>query len=386
MKTSVTVAHSTEYWPALLTGNVEWHTAHTQDKTLVCPRKTRHEDCCGYCERYCQDKLTTGKQEEIELWAADVNRNMAAFTQVLPRDHTKQARMKYLKYSCHGTPDSDHGYGRITKPEWYKPETATSSNLSSYMSTANIRDSLPTRLSSRHTVPQPAHHSTDNYHNLSSRSSSNELLNVMTIDDAMSFQRQRHLSQPYSDSTNNRVRTAHINISHIPQDQIQERLQSIARFRCSSGQLEYDTHHGNMTAMRACDTMIQTRQVINNTSNQGLFKEQQFAASNKHICRKAESKRFQRLNDNLHRLIESDFLPDRKLQLKLQERSVREMTTDSSGQRVTSADYRQAKRQVSTAGKSSRRHDMTADTDEKSKERLLEMIMQIESPTDSETE
>ncbi len=54
--------------------NVRAHTARTDCRTWG-DRRTRHENCCGYCDRYCVGKINQCRKAEIDQWRQEVNRS-----------------------------------------------------------------------------------------------------------------------------------------------------------------------------------------------------------------------------------------------------------------------------------------------------------------------
>ena len=229
--------------------NIRIHTAKTAPKDKKRERHVKHDDCCGYCELYCNDKITDIKRREIEAWRQDIHHIM---DETKPRKTHKtldKQKLKFLKYQPLGSPDKEPGFRRIKTPrdlgqqasgamthfqshktqyQWKNSKCEDRSDLSvmpsrmadlsvqaqydlslehthiddpdmrlvplsrapAVMSPAFSRDSLDTEMSSL------TDHNPDK--NVSSqqsyRSCSNELLNVVTIDDAIKHHRDKMIN------------------------------------------------------------------------------------------------------------------------------------------------------------------------------------------------
>ena len=374
----------------LVRANVHLHNEHLQEKPVPCARKTPHEECCGYCDLYCKGKLTIRRFQEIEAWTKVVNNNMAA---LVPRPKAKtkrpkQPKIRYLKYQPPGTADEEEGFRWIRTSD--KPENGSSTSQftkdsSSTLLVANLPPDNASRLSSRSvhfdSVLDPTVASADSGH-CSSQSSSNELLNVITIDDAMMQNCAKYLKSHSSSHPRKSATSFTSSMAQIPEDQLQERLDSIAKFQSSGNQLGYDSG-GSIS--RAMNTITETRYVLNNTAHRGLFKDQQFGGGTHcSVMRKAESKKFLRLNDNLRRTIETDYVANSRLRQKVLQwgaaKDANEPNGHTSNGRRRPATAGHCKRPATGTGSrmalSARQRMDTADSS--SKERLLEMIMQID--------
>ena len=94
----------------LLRVNVERHTRLLQKDT---PRSISHEDCCGYCERYCEGKITAYRHREIEAWTRTVNRSMQeSHSAGFLRTHTR-----YPNYHPPGAPAGEDGFRLVPTPK-----------------------------------------------------------------------------------------------------------------------------------------------------------------------------------------------------------------------------------------------------------------------------
>ena len=82
---------------ALVRANVERHTKLLNTET---PRIIKHEDCCGYCERYCEGKITPDRHREIEAWTKGVNQSMQECSKSTGAPRTP---CRYLNYRPPGT-------------------------------------------------------------------------------------------------------------------------------------------------------------------------------------------------------------------------------------------------------------------------------------------
>ena len=188
-------------------------------------------------------------------------------------------------------------------------------------------------------------------------SNSNKLLNVMTIDDALQYQREwllkrpgtrtsappcsPHLRQVISRTDQNTSRDDHIltrtdqysaltqtHMSLPPDPQLQQRVSTIQQERQSSSSLVSSgsstprRHHVNTLMQRAMDTAIHSRDLVENPTRPGI---QRYPVSSTVSPTKPESKRFRRMNETLHSIVERDHLPDVRMQRTLQQHPAPQM-------------------------------------------------------------
>ncbi|KAK2161208.1 hypothetical protein LSH36_120g15031 [Paralvinella palmiformis] len=114
--------HKTTASSCLAEKNVRIHTAKTRPKDKK-ERHLKHDDCCRYCERYCDDKITEIKRREIEAWRHDVPETM---DRNVPKNARRKARprLKFMRREPPGLPDSEPGFRRIRTPKELR-KTAT---------------------------------------------------------------------------------------------------------------------------------------------------------------------------------------------------------------------------------------------------------------------
>ena len=97
---------------ALVRANVERHTKLLQTET---PRMIKHEDCCGYCERYCEGKITPDRHREIEAWTKRVNLSMQERHQSTA---VQRGPCRYLTYyRPPGTAAGGKGFRLVPTPD-----------------------------------------------------------------------------------------------------------------------------------------------------------------------------------------------------------------------------------------------------------------------------
>ncbi|KAI0208571.1 hypothetical protein LSAT2_006719, partial [Lamellibrachia satsuma] len=95
----------------LLRANVERHTKLLQKEA---PRSIKHEDCCGYCERYCEGKISLRRQREIEAWTKTVNRSMQECQRSVA---VLRKPARYPNYHPPGTATGEKGFRMVPTPK-----------------------------------------------------------------------------------------------------------------------------------------------------------------------------------------------------------------------------------------------------------------------------
>ena len=190
------------------------------------------DDCCKYCELYQEDRIAAAKHRttSIVAWAKDVTRTMQD-QQNQSKPVRKRQKIRFLKYEPPGKPAGEEGYRKVPIPgkknkllnntkmfgedtvadvasdlehlavkfdnEYNGPPHGPSKVLvplaqkrSARASAKRINGETPKSASSS----VGSAHLTSDVTRMSSRSCSNELLNVITIDDAYKRHRNRLMS------------------------------------------------------------------------------------------------------------------------------------------------------------------------------------------------
>lgn len=85
-------------------------------------RKLSFEECCTYCDVHADNRLTNGKHKQIEAWTEEVNANMAHEQRVSSskinanKDSSNgggKPKLKFLKYQPIGKADTEKGFRRV---------------------------------------------------------------------------------------------------------------------------------------------------------------------------------------------------------------------------------------------------------------------------------
>ncbi|ELU07105.1 hypothetical protein CAPTEDRAFT_220017 [Capitella teleta] len=239
--------------------NVKKHAARLQEEKM--PRRMAHEDCCGFCERYCEGKITTRKRTDIEAWRQDVH-----------NDQKQMPKLIFLRRKSQNTRTASKGSerahmlsGSCTESSWKQEQEAES----------------------------PASQ-------VCSRTCSNELLNVITIDDATRIQRHQIVEEWKRGRSPSRRNT--------PVTSLGQPSGSTLR---STPDAKAEAHG---TVMRAIDDAVYTRHVMN---NRGLFTHKR--ACTAPMKESHESGRFTRMNFQLRRMLERQVLSNSPLSQRLQQ-------------------------------------------------------------------
>ena len=425
-----------ELKPSLTEANVQTHTV-LMDIMEKC-RKLRPEDCCKYCAVY-SNNLTSLRQKEIESWRQDVNR--AAYPK---RSATAKAKeVTYHKYTPPGRPDETEGFRRIRTPKkpGSKPSTALKKRSAKQPPQSNkkcIDLSLQTSVSKRKynrdgtliiKEPDRGIHSEasqrksgtklnqraevdvdlksisdNNSEEMHARSTSNDLLNVMTIDDCKMLHDHKKAGMIFEDNSSvasgkslsvdsfNMRPTTSVRFNVENQDMMNGTSTKSPLPPIPSENNEDDDEYfelltePNETIIRALDNIIQNKKVTNNRAKRGLFQHEKG-------CRPLlqdnnESNRFRKMNDNLHKVIEEKYLVNPKITDKIRKYHLRHQCDDTGDSsldtatklRVTTPEIRRERQQVRLESITTISNVSKHDSPEKQEahESFLGMLMNID--------
>ena len=327
-------------------------------------RRTNPDDCCNYCEVYHDGTMSQIKQHEIDVWRREVNltllqQHARARSASLAR-HASLSTAKH-NYTAPGTPDTEPGFRRVRDLNSVSSRCGGSSKQRSLSTqgrsvlsrsvdfgslslgtSRSARTPVTSRthvtngtvaerraiigyqppVSSVNTSRTPSNSSTpdgDMAHH--EQSTSNKLLNVITIDDYLyrSNRDQRFIGKqirPYI--SNGNADSTNITINY--HDRSRSDLDSFTRYASTDQETQ---------PLKNPSTTRTNKKITTNQSNDTMPVHQRLYAGTcpKHILHDpestkppTESKTFRRLHRNLHRWIDDELIkptvPKARLQAK----------------------------------------------------------------------
>lgn len=170
---------ATQQSDALCENNVRLHSlSASTDRPL---RRLKADECCSYCDIYNVDMMTPADKERMSEWRKDVNEKLhnspktpLATSAKKKKKKVAEEKLKFLKYAPPGVPDEEHGFRWLPSIPPKLNENRPSSSFSPRPTNRPMFLAVSPLDSARKDI-EPS---------LPKRSMSNELLNVITIDDA----------------------------------------------------------------------------------------------------------------------------------------------------------------------------------------------------------
>ena len=340
-------------------GNLRQHTVQLHRGI---PTSDKNDICCAYCENYGRD-MSQHKHAQIDSWRNDVNKAFSPSTKrakpsnklAYDGSRTENGKMTAMNRNTSVTAISLRlaevalnapGVVADQKSVRNNHKRALSASRASFVSYLS-RNSGSSQFS--HTYNNPLASPRSSTHARSSsmcaRSSSNELLNVMTIDDYHSVHRPkvRFYSQSMENDTFSKIYNGHP-MNNTPLLHVNgktgshDRQLAIKAGGSTQGSLTTESNskstifmddlmqEPNHAVLNALDDMIGSREVMKNDAFTGLYKHD--PSQKAKFTVKKESKRFKRMNDQLHKQIETEILSKNYL-LKPRGRLVSSRSTDN---------------------------------------------------------
>ena len=320
-------------------------------------RRTNPDDCCNYCEVYRDGALPQSKQHEIDVWRREVNltllqQHARARSASLSTARQASSSLRYVKqnYTAPGTPDTEPGFRRVkdlnsvTSRDGGSKQRSLSAHgrralsrsvdfgslalgtprsgvtVTSQSHTTGTTDrqliGYKPPVSSLNTSRTPSSASSpEGDMSRPSQSTSNQLLNVTTIDD---YIYRSNRDQRFSAKLRPNTATGSAKGSHRTNGHVSSRSEITASTRTITSPADQDSRLPRSATKSASTSRTNKSLTTEKTDSVPVHQRLYNGTAPKHILHDPEStkpppesKTFRRLHRNLHRWIDDELLRPR---------------------------------------------------------------------------